>query len=278
MDVRNESLLAGDGIALDIREFGPSGSAAARSLVIVHGLGEHGGRYVRIAEAFAARSWRVIIGDLRGHGRSGGVRTHVARFDEYLEDLHLLFRHFRLDPARTALLGHSTGGLISIRFLQSYPDRAAALALTSPLLEPAVPVGSVKRLAGALLTRIAPRTRFRTNVDPAALTRDLDVAREWRNDALLVHTVTARWYFEMLKAVRLAHVEAERIAVPLLLLQAGDDTIVNPRAAAGWLSSTASADRELRILPGHLHELPHEIDWRETVALVADWLERRVRE
>jgi lysophospholipase len=129
------TLQSSDGdVELFVRRFEPVRRGNGRTLVIVHGAGEHAGRYGHFIRHVADAGWGVIAGDLRGHGRSGGVPTHLDHFDQYLADLDLIWDHYRLQAESTAVFGHSMGGLIGVRFCQTRPGRTSALVLSAPLL------------------------------------------------------------------------------------------------------------------------------------------------
>jgi len=143
---RIESTISGaDGTSLFVRRYAAD-DPAGRTLVIVHGACEHGGRYEHVAEFAVERGWNVVIADLRGHGLSEGAPVHVMSFDQYLADLDRVFAEFAPRPQQTALLGHSMGGLLAIRYVQMRPERARALVAASPLLGLAMPVPLWKRL------------------------------------------------------------------------------------------------------------------------------------
>lgn len=250
--------------------------ATGRTLLIAHGASEHGERYRHVAEFFAAKGWTILIGDHRGHGRSTGVRTHIKRFRQYAHDLELIRSHFDLAPESTAILGHSMGGLVAIRHAQLFPGHTAALVLTSPLLRVKVAIPRRTIALGRVLSVLAPRTRFRSTVDPKSTTR-CPVALERRlNDTLMHRSVTAKWFFAMRAGLKSAWSAAGQITTPVLILQAGADEIVDPKAPKVWLEHIASQDKAFLDFPDHLHELLNEPDWPDTASLIAQWLTPRI--
>lgn len=267
---------ANDGTPLFVRRHVPPGRPVDRTLLIVHGACEHGGRYEHVIREAVSRGWQVVLGDLRGHGRSGGPRTHVRSFHQYIDDLETVRAHFALDPCRTALLGHSMGGLIACRYLQTFPERVSAAVLSSPLFGINVPVPRATVALGRVLVPVVPRCRFRSRVDPADTTRNEAVVEQRLGDPFIQRSVTAGWYFAMQDALARGHAEASRIRLPVLLLQAGRDRVVDPQAAEAWLNAVASADRTFRMFPEHFHELLNEPDWQQTMGEMLDWLEPRV--
>ncbi len=246
-----------------------------RTVVIVHGASEHGGRYDHVARNLVSRGWDVIIGDQRGHGQSGGVPMHVQNFERYLTDLDCIWRHFDLDADHTALMGHSFGSLVSIRYAQTRSDRFCALILMSPLLALKVSIHPMTITVGKVLSIVAPRFRFQTRVDPATTTRSQKVLDQRSVDPYMHRSVTAGWYFHMKAALRRAWAQAGRIESPLLLMQGELDQVVDPLVVEPWLEKVASSDTSLKLFSEHLHELHNEPDWEQTLATLADWLDER---
>lgn len=276
MEVSTSVLSAPDGTSLFLRHWIPS-RKSDRTLVIVHGAGEHGGRYEHFAARVVQGGWNVVAADARGHGRSEGVPTHIADFAQYLDDLGEVLRRASPNANRTAIFAHSLGGLITARLLQtvSRPIAAAAI-LSSPLLALQVRVPAVKRAIGRICSWFAPETRFKTAVKSEQLTRSEWARKQRDEDPHSPKSVTAGWYFVVLDAAYDAWTQAGRLTTPLLLQQGDADEVVNPHAAIEWWSVVASCDKLLRILPGHLHELASEPTWEDTTDFVLDWLESRI--
>lgn len=263
------------GVRLFVRDHIPAGTPRWTFLV-VHGLGEHGGRYEHFSGRLAEHGHRVIMGDLRGHGRSAGTRTHVLTFDEYLADLGILWKHFQLQRQSTIVFGHSMGGLIAVRAVQTGQVDPAALVLTSPLLGLKLRVNPVKRWLGRMLVQLLPETRFKNGLDPRNMTRDSVFAEERRNDPLIVRTVTASWFFAMQRAIAQAHHDAARIRIPILAFRGLADETTDGDVLSHWMTQTHSSFRELISLPLHVHEVFHETDWQDSLERMLQWLGRSV--
>lgn len=266
-----------DGVRLFVREALPDVTVATRSLLFVHGACEHGGRYAEFSRAATDAGWRVLIPDQRGHGLSTGRRVYIRHFDQYLDDLRLVCRHFSLDPQLTAIVGHSMGGLVAARLMQSPGNLAAAACLLSPYMGLQIHVDRFTLTLGRILERIWPTYRFASRVKSADLARDPEYLERRRQDQLIQRFVTARWFFAVQRAVRQAHTDAGLLRIPLLVLQGEADHIVNPQATQDWFELVGSTDRTLRMLPGHLHELLQETDRMDTTRNVLKWLDERVR-
>jgi lysophospholipase len=194
-----------------------------------------------------------------------------------LQDLESLWQFMELNPRRTAVLGHSFGGLIALRFAETRGSKFSALTLMSPLLRLTVEVDRFTLVLGKLMSWIAPTTRFKSRVSAEHTCRSPEVLARREQDPLIHRSITARWFFEMQDAIADGWSDADSLTMPVLALQAGDDKIVDPLAVEPWLLSTHSSDRTFHSLPGHYHELLNEPDWETTGQTVLEWLDARVR-
>ena len=269
---------AHDGIELYSRRFEPLDPCVdGRSLVVIHGASEHGRRYDHVARLFADRGWTVIVGDNRGHGRSGGSPMHVRRFEDYLRDLDAVWQHHRLVPDRTAMLGHSFGSLIAARFAETRPEKLSALALMAPLLRLKVHVNPLVVAWGRLVSLLVPSVRFETRVNANDTTRNEVALLARQADPLIHRSVTCGWFFQMKAALQAVWDDVDALRIPVLVAQGGADRIVDPHVARPWLDQVPCADKELKWFPEHYHELHNEPDWRDVMQTIAEWLEHRVK-
>ncbi len=245
------------------------------TVVLLHGVCEHSGRYQHVAEKLSRERWNVVLFDQRGHGRSGGTPTHVERFELYLDDLDRLFDLFCPCAANVLLCGHSFGGLVAIRYAQTRPRRLGLLTLLSPLLRVKVRIDPFTYRLGRLLLRLAPRTRFRSRVPRHLLTHCPRRQAERDQDQLIHRSVTVGWFFQMEQALAAAWDEADKLTHPLLICQAADDAIVDPAAAQPFLQAVGSRDKTLKLYPGLYHELVNEVQWERVVDDWVDWASDR---
>lgn len=266
-----------DGIRLSVREYLPDVGAARRTLMVVHGACEHGGRYAEFSQAATDRGWRVLIPDHRGHGLSTGIRVHVGTFDEYLDDLRLVCRHFSLAEQQSAVVGHSMGCLIVARLLECPGDYFAAACLLSPYFGLLIPVDRLTLIVGRILATVWPWYRFRSRVRAVDLSQDQEYLEKRKQDTLIQRAVTARWFFAVQHAVRQVHDDGARFRLPLLIIQGDQDHVIDPIATRQWFQIAGSQDKTLDMLPGHLHELLQEPDRGQTTQRILDWLDERVR-
>jgi lysophospholipase len=264
------------GLRLQFRVWEPPAPRAA--VVIVHGQGEHAGRYAPTAAALAQAGFASYALDLRGHGRSEGRRGHVRAFDHYLQDLD----RFRTEVAGLAgadvplfLLGHSMGGLVALRYLQEFAHPFSGAVISAPWLATVVHVPRWKTLLAPLLARVVPALPFRTGLDASLLSHDAVVVQAYRNDPLVHDVVTPRLFREVSAAMGTAFRQRDRTRAPLLFLLAGDDRIVDTRRSEAFARSLAAEDVTVTIVPGAYHEPLNERDRGAVLGTIRDWLDAR---
>jgi lysophospholipase len=267
------SIDSNDGVALLYRAW--EVDAPRAHVLIVHGLGEHSGRYAPLAEALVARNFSVYAPDLRGHGVSGGRRGHVGSFQNYLGDLERITR-VTAGGSPSILLGHSLGGLIALRAAQTgLSGPLAGLVLSAPAVDLPGPDPLWRRAASAALARLTPTLELSNGIDPDDLSRDPDAVAAYRADPLIHDRITPRMYREMRRAMDAAAAEAECVRLPVLLLAPGEDRITRvPTAVA--LSSRFAGDVEVRPYPDFYHEPLHDPEGATVIADVLAWIEQRV--
>ncbi len=252
---------------------------ARAAVLVVHGLGEHGGRYRAFAEAMAAASVATYVLDQRGHGLSEGRRGHVTSFDVLLQDLDRFRREVSgfIDVRLPLfLLGHSMGGLVALRYLEEYDAPFRGAIILAPWLGTAVAVPRWKATFASALTHVLPAMPFRNGIDPDALSRDAAVVRAYREDPLVHDRITPRLFTQASAAMGDVLRRSDRIRTPLLFLLPGADRVVDTQRTLAFARSLAAPDVSIRVYPGHFHELLNEPDRAATVRELRDWLIARV--
>lgn len=295
MGVREDVLASRDGLALPTRAWLPDDPAAERAaLVLVHGLGEHVGRYGALAARLAAEGYAVHGYDQRGHGRAEGPRAQVDRFDQLVDDLGDVAARVRAaHPGRPLVVfGHSLGGVVALRAVQAGAVAPDALVLSSPALNVG---GGVPGWLQALLTRLAgPFPDLPTRpVDVTALSRDPAVVAAYRDDPAVFHgPVKARMATELVRAGALALADARAAAdatpsvdalagnghprAPVLIVHGRGDRIADPGASAELHRAMAGRDATLELYDDGPHELFNDPLRERVLGDVLGWLDRRV--
>jgi alpha-beta hydrolase superfamily lysophospholipase len=262
------------GARMHLQSWLPATDPAA-VVAVVHGYGEHGGRYDRLAAALTPKGYAVYAYDLRGHGQSTGERGQVRRFGEYLNDTALFLDVVRAaQPGRPLfLLGHSLGGLIAATFAMRYPDGLGGLILSSPFLRLVMEVPATQRIGVIILSAVKPGFNIGNTVQAADLSHDQSVADAYVTDPLVHHVAPARWATEMLKAQGAALSAAPSLRLPLLLLYSDTDAIADSAASLEFFASAGSEDKKLHCYSGLYHELFNEVDNAAVFADLLAWLE-----
>lgn len=268
-------VIAADGVR--IRWHGWMVAEPRAALLLSHGLGEHAGRYAALAAWLASHGVAVYAPDHRGHGGSAGVQGHVDRFARYVDDFA---RFRRAVAAHTAglplfVMGHSLGGLIALRYLQTHPhDGLRGAILSAPALEAALRPPRWKTAMAGLLSRVAPRLRLGNEIDPSFLSRDETYVRAYRDDPLVHPWITPRLYTELLDAARRVWKDAERLRLPLLFVIPGADPVIRADTTEHFARGL-QGDVTVHVYPALRHE-PHNERERDTVlGDVARWIAAR---
>ena len=244
---------------------------------IVHGLGEHIGRYVAVAQALNGAGWHVVGHDQRGHGRSEGARGTVPAGPGLLADLAAVMDAVR-EPGRHVLLGHSMGGTVAARFAAEALAWAPAawsrpldgLVLSSPALE--IGMNVLQKTLLAVLGSLAPGLRVGNGLKPTWISRDPAVVQAYVKDPLVHDRVTPRLVRFMLDAGAKVLAHAPQWQLPTLLLWAGADRCVAPRGSAAFAAAAPPAVAASQAYPELFHEIFNEPERAQVLARLTQWL------
>lgn len=229
-------------------------------VVIVHGAMEHQGRYSWLREMWVLSGFHVVVGDLPGQGlTTRSQRGHIDSFDEYVIEVKKWMQEAEEYRLPVFLLGHSMGGLTVIRLLQEEEQEVAGAILSSPCLGlahyPPMPVNALS----VGLNWIAPELKVNSNLDVNLATRNRDAKDRALNDSLLVTKVSVRWYRELLGAMKQAFTNLSNFPeIPLLVMQGGDDKIVNKIDVQNWFNELNIPEKLYKEWPQCYHEIFNE--------------------
>lgn len=269
-------LSAPDGLERLVRVWHP-GAAPEAAVVIVHGICEHGGRYAELAGAFAGAGFAVHVPDLLGHGRSGGPRAHVRRFEQFVDDVERTLTAVRAENPRLPLflLGHSMGGAVAARLAATRPQSLAGLILSAAAVRVHDHLFPLLRRLSALGSFLFPGVRL-VRMGSRHLSRDPAVVADFERDPLVFHgRFTVRIGAEVLRAAWQVEQEAERLTTPLLILHGDDDAVVDIEGSRLLHSRCGAADKTLRIAVGAYHDLFHDPGWPDLTAETIAWMKAR---
>ena len=272
-EARVDHVGARDGTSLLIRRWPvPTGEPWA-SMLLVHGLAEHCGRYEHVGAQLAAAGIEAHAFDLRGFGGSSGPRASVDRWSQHHDDLEERLVAVRsIAPARPLVLyGHSMGGLIALGYVldgRSMPD---LLVLSAPAIGARIPLWQRALVMGG--RRVASRLLIANRLNPNDLSRDARVRADYVADPLNQHRTTLGFAHVAFAEQRRVAASLDRLAIPTLVIHGAADRYV-PTDASAPLEGVAGVTR--RVYPGVRHELHNEPEGPEVVAEIIDWVRDRV--
>ena len=242
------------------------------SVVIVHGLGEHSGRYEHVGDQFASAGLETYAYDQRGNGGSGGRRGHVDPWAQHHDDLEARLGAVRVASAGrpVVLYGHSLGGLVVLGYLLTDRPKPDLAVLASPGLDSTL--ASWKKALAPVLGRLTPTLAIPNGIDGSTLSRDPSVAAKAAADPLNVTSSTARFAAEALQEQARVNRDYAAVTLPMLVLHGEEDGLVQP-AASEILASLPNVQR--RTYPGLRHELHNEPEGPQILDEVIAWIRDR---
>ncbi|MBI3162574.1 MAG: lysophospholipase [Chloroflexi bacterium] len=246
---------------------------------LVHGVGEHTSRYAHVAEAFGREGYILFGADLRGHGRSGGLRGHASSADDFIKDIDLL-----LDQARTRypalpilLYGHSLGGILVLYYGLMRKPNVKGVVVTGPGLHTALEQQKAKLMMAKVLGSLVPTMLVDSGLDPKTISRDAGVVQAYVNDPLVHHKLSLGFGKAMIgvNAWTLAH--AGEFSLPLLLLHGKADVLAFPSGSIEFAAALKD-NCTLMLWDGAYHEVHNEPEKIEVFKTMTIWMDARLRE
>lgn len=270
---------ASDGDNLAVQDWPlPEGLAERGVVLVVHGLGEHAGRYDRLARQLNEWGFTVRGYDQYGHGESDGMRGALPTPTRLLDDLADIVdsTRARMRPGEPlVLLGHSMGGLVAASFVARRLRPIDALVLSSPALDPGL--STFQRLLLALVPRIAPNLAVGNGLDPQFISHDPEVVRAYQADPRVHDRITGRLARFIADEGPAVVEQAADWPVPTLLLYAGSDRLVNPAGSRAFAQKAHADAVESHGFETLYHEIFNEPEAQAAPVFerLKAWLDRR---
>lgn len=255
-----------DGTPELVRMWQPSVPPRAE-VVLVHGLGEHSGRYERTGRLMAEAGFRVRAFDLYGHGASGGGRCDINDWSTFLDQVDRQMVHAGGAGRPVVLFGHSVGGLIAVDYVMAGRKLPQVMVLSSPALGGAA---AWQVLTLPWMARVAPGLRAPTGVKGEQLSRDEEVGTAYFADPLVNTSATVRLGSAIIAAIDRVRKNMVKLPVPTLVVHGGADALIPP-ASSLILADVGGAER--RLYPALRHEMLNEPEGPEVVADIIAWLD-----
>ena len=266
-----------NGVRLALQDWPlPDRSQRRGQLLLVHGLGEHAGRYVHVAQCLNEWGFSVRAYDQHGHGRSEGERGSLPTQTRLLDDLAEVVDATRSligEKLPLVLLGHSLGGLVAASLVARGMRPVEALIMSSPALDPGL--NPVQKLLVALLSRLRPDLRLGNGLNANFLSHDPQVARAYLADPLVHDRISARLarFIADEGAATLARAPDWRL--PTLLLYAGQDRLVSPAGSREFAATAPPALLQAYCFESLYHEIFNEVEASPVFTALKNWLDAR---
>jgi len=250
-------------------------------VLIIHGSGEHFGRYKHVVKWLNENGISVIGGDLPGLGKAPGIRGHIDSFDDYLYKVDEWFNAMKADFPNTPkfIFGHSLGGLIVIRYLEKMANKKelTGAILSSPAVSIGIDVPGWQLTTANFLRRLWPTFRLKSGITASQVSRDPLVVKQYASDPLVYSKVSINWFFEFQDAIASAWKEQEKLKdIDLLYLQAGADLLVNPEQASKFAEQVHSEQLTFHLIPELYHEIFNEPEKETYLKLMTNWIYLRI--
>jgi lysophospholipase len=241
---------------------------------LVHGFGDHSGRYKRVMEWLITQGHGVLAFDYRGHGKADGKRGHCGDWYEFLDDMEVFWARVRqLASGRpTFMLAHSHGGLIATHFAARKPEGLKGLVMTAPFYRTAFAPPALKLAGARVLSYVLPSVPIHLGLKLEQLSRDVAWQKETAEDPLYGYYGSPRWAVTHMRAQDALAGLGAQINQPLYMLAGGADPIVSTPAAKGFFDTIASTDKTFKEYPGMLHEVMCETGKEEVWADISRWI------
>ncbi len=266
-----------DGLTMFARGWAPEKDPKA-VICLVHGLGEHIGRYAHVGAAFASAGYALLGFDLRGHGKSGGPRGHTPSYGAILDDISAFIQQAgeRYPGQLYFLYGHSLGGNLVINYALRRKPNLKGIIATGPWLKLAFEPPAFKVALGRMMNKLVPSFSQPNGLDTAALSRDPNVVEAYVNDPLVHNKISARLFVDTYESGLYAFDHAAEFPLPLLLMHGTADRILSAEASRQF-GAAAPNSVTTRLWEGHFHEIHNEPEQAEVLKAMVEWLDAQVR-
>ena len=267
---------AKDGLNIFAQAWEPDESPRA-VICLVHGLGEHSGRYAQVAETLNQGGYAVIASDLRGHGRSGGKRGHSPTFEAFMDDMAVLLDEAarRYTGLPCFLWGHSLGGVLVTNYVLRRKPQLTGVVITSPGLRTSISNQKAKVQFAKLAGKILPEMSMPTGLEAKMISRDPTVVERYVKDPLVHGLATLAMAKYTIEAIPWVYAHASEWVLPVLIMH-GDADALAYVSGSEELAKQIQQDCTLKIWPGLWHETHNEPEKEQVLAYALGWLDSQL--
>ena len=267
-----------DGLSLFAQSWQPKNQTKA-VVCLVHGMGEHSGRYSHVADQITQAGYSLIAFDLRGHGQSEGPRGHTPSYEALLQDISSLLEvaNKKFPQLPSFLYGHSLGGNLVLNYVLRRQSHLKGVIATDPWFRLAFEPPRFKIILAQITNYIWPSFSQKNGLDTKVLSRDPEVVRAYENDHLVHDHISARMFIGVYQAGQWALKHASEFPLPLLLMHGGEDKIISVEASREF-ANRITKKCIFKIWNSLYHEIHNEPEKEKVFKFLIDWLDKQVSE
>lgn len=276
MNPQESQIKTKDGVTLFTRTW-LSDKPARALVVLVHGIGEHCGRYMHVAKFFNEHGINVFSYDQRGHGRSEGARGYIPSTQALMDDLNQALEVGRAAVGQglpVILYGHSMGALEALYFGLHNDLKVNGVIVTGPSLDIST-TSKVKRLMAKLMAPLLPKLALASGLDVTALSRDPQVMKDYVADPLGHDRVSTRLGMFFIGGAQEVLAKAAEWKLPLLLMHGTEDRLALINGSEQFIAK-AKGDITFKRYQGYYHELHNEPEKAEVLQTMVDWIDKHI--
>jgi acylglycerol lipase len=266
--------------AFYIRGWEPNNKMPKAVLALIHGLGEHTGRYLHVGKTMTDAGYALVGFDLRGHGRSSGSRGHFPSLDAVMQDIRQFFKYLvqRYPDIPHFLYGHSLGGLLSLTYALHYPTGLNGVVVTGAALRSPLQEQKGKVAMANMLGSLLPAVTIPSGLDATTISRDADIVKKYVNDPLVHDKASLGFGRSAIKAIEYCFAHAKEFKPPLLIMHGVADKVTYPSGSEDFakLASENNNDVTLKLWEGLFHEIHNEPEKAEVLKVMIEWMEKRL--
>jgi acylglycerol lipase len=270
----NFSLTTSDGLQLNGAHFSPPGEIKA-AIVLIHGMGEHFGRYKHVADFFISIGYAVIGLDYRGHGTSQGKKGHIPAYEQLMDDTDLLVKKANelFDGLPLIIYGHSLGGNIAANYVLRMQPLLKGLIVTAPYFKLAFNPPAWKVALSKIMAKILPALTLPTELELAALSREQPVVDAYKNDPLVHDKISATFFINVHPAGLYPIEHAGGLKTKTLAMHGLADRITSYEGTTAFAKNNPQMI-ELKLWEGLYHEIHNEKEKQQVFDYITGWLEK----
>ena len=271
-----------NGISFYIRGWDPTNNRPKALLSLIHGLGEHTGRYLHVGKSMTDAGYALVGFDLRGHGKSGGARGHFPSLNTVMQDMRQFSKFLvqRYPDIPHFLYGHSLGGLLSLAYALQYPAGLNGVIVTGAALRSSLQEQKNKIAMVNLLGSVLPSITVPSGLDATTISRDADVVQKYINDPLVHDKTSLGLGKAALKAIEQCFTHPKEFAPPLLIMHGSVDKLTYPSGSEDFakLATETNKDVTLKLWDGLYHEIHNEPEKAEVFKVMIEWIDKHLKQ